>query len=129
MKPTPSSPPESNRLDILDRNALSIILLNAICRHIPSNDPRFDQIANARCDAPNQEIEVMALIAGVQVPLLPALRDVYNQIEAEIAEQASKKAEELVSAAALEPLMDALNEANGKIREALVKVGATFPEE
>lgn len=119
--------PTRQSVPLLGNSALGITLMAAICAHLDLKDPRFTAIGKA-CQDADGKVEVSALIAGVEVPLIPALESILERLERQVDVKASEKALEMVTAARLDSLQEVLANAESSIRDALVKVGAVYPE-
>jgi hypothetical protein len=120
---------ERELINICGDTGVSVLLMNALAAAFPKHDdPRFAQIAEAHRAAPDNQLEVTFTVAGVTIPLTAALEGLFTVRTDALNRLASERAEEMVSAAALTSLTDALRDADWKIREALVKVGAEFRE-
>jgi hypothetical protein len=130
MSAAKSPKPKVETVNLCGDTDASILLMNALAAAFPRrDDPRFAKIAEAHRATPDRQLEVTFTVAGVTIPLTAALEELFTVRTDALNRLASERAEEMVSAAALTPLTEALRDADWKIREALVKVGAEFRED
>lgn len=114
--------PES--IDLLARSNLSIVLMNAIGDSIPLDSPLFAILSK---DGGKLEVEVR--LNGIQVPALAALNAAVKCEDDRINAIATTKARELIRKAGLDALLSAVEQADGIVRDALLKVGGELEDD
>lgn len=109
-----SNPPANTEsIDVVADNPASRIILNAIATFI--KDAEFVE----KFGGNGKTVDVVLLVNGHRVPVVETLADTWKRMDAMLERRASAKAIEMVTAAGLEPLAQALRDAENKIREKL----------
>lgn len=121
-----------NTIDLTDHSHVAIVLMNAVAKHLTPDggvSPEFQRIVDARKANGGHLNKVVALVDGVEVPILDALADVLKQYEAAADARAGEKALKLISAAGLDNLRATFEQVEEQLKDALIKVGARFDED
>lgn len=101
-------------IDVTKRDIPGVFLINALAK--------AEGVSEVIATGPTPVCEVELTINGVSVPVAATLEDMWNRAIADLNERAKKMAYEMVSEAALDPLREALQEADWRIKEALDKL-------
>jgi hypothetical protein len=114
--------PES--IDPLNRSAAGVMLMNAIAA--AAEGTRFEEvfIDQWQREHPNEPVmvDVVLTVNGVQVPFLESVNDGWKTLEQQLDKMILEKAYELCTGAGLDSLMNEIQNAEWKIRDALSKV-------
>ena len=98
--------------------------------HLESNSPaHFVLMAITACrdfkfpDRDHGPTKVSLIVNEQELPFKSVIEDLYRRINAEVDERAAKMALEMITESGLNGVLEALREAEGKVRDALVFAG------
>lgn len=109
-------------IKLLERNELSITLLNAMCKQL-DDDGDILKHFNLEANGDSSVADLKILINGVEVDLVPELTDFIKLIDKQFEDAVEKKAKELVMKdQPLQDLVYAIQNAEWMIQDRLDKV-------
>lgn len=106
------------KISLIDRNTVSILLMNAVCAVVLKNTGNVDTIKEVFGLAPKvSDVDVVMTVNGVEVPFSLMVENMVEQCSGRFNRHVEEKAKALVSTAGLDDVMQALERAKYDIEQ------------